>query len=133
MWSITTWVPSGNYLRDDTKSYFSSKHHTPWGDALNFAEPAVRTFFIENALYWAHEHHIDGLRLDAVQEIYDPSAEHVLAELARRAHASLPASRRFLLYAEDVRRLASLAPAACPGRLWAGRVVGGRFPPRGAV
>ena len=64
--------PSGNYLREYAQHYFTDRHHTPWGAALNFDGPgsaAVRTFFIENALSWAQEYHLDGLRLDATQEI----------------------------------------------------------------
>lgn len=104
--------PSGNYLREYARSYFTARHHTPWGDALNFdgqGSHAVRTFFIENALSWAHEYHIDGLRLDATQEILDDSPEHVLQELARRVRDSLPPERSFVIFAEDGRNEARLA------------------------
>src|SRR5207249_1304388 len=61
----------------------------------------VRAFFIANACYWAHEYHIDGLRLDATHALLDTSATHLLAELADAVHASLPADRHFLLIAEN--------------------------------
>ena len=73
----------GNYLRQ-FGPYFTNRHHTPWGDAINFDGPgceAVRRYFIENALYWIREYHLDGLRLDAVQTIKDDSQPHILAEI----------------------------------------------------
>lgn len=81
--------PEGNYLRD-FGHYFSDRYRTPWGDALNFDGPysdPVREYFVSNALYWLTEYHIDALRLDAVHEIYDFSADHILAELGRQFHA----------------------------------------------
>src|SRR5690606_33094618 len=63
----------------------TGRHHTPWGEALNFDGPhsdEVRRFFLENALSWLVEYHIDALRLDAVHAIYDQSARPFLRELA---------------------------------------------------
>jgi malto-oligosyltrehalose trehalohydrolase len=77
--------PDGNYLPHYARSFFNADIHTPWGGAINFEGPAgrqVRRFFIENALYWLNEYHIDGLRLDAVHAIHDRSAVHFLDELA---------------------------------------------------
>ena len=96
--------PDGNYLRQFSQAYFTDRHHTPWGDALNLDGPGsapVRDFFIANACYWAHEYHIDGLRLDATHALIDTSEKHLLAELADAVHASLPADRHFLLIAEN--------------------------------
>ena len=96
--------PDGNYLREFSKGYFTDRHHTPWGDAINVDGPdsrPVRDFFIANALHWAHEYHIDGLRLDATHAIIDDSPTHLLAELAATVRASLPEGRRFLLIAEN--------------------------------
>lgn len=78
--------PSGNFLPLYAQSFFTDKHHTPWGDAIDFdAEErrAVRDFVIHNALYWIEEFHFDGLRLDAVHAIKDDSGDHVLSEIAR--------------------------------------------------
>ncbi|MCU1286161.1 MAG: maltooligosyl trehalose hydrolase [Acidobacteriales bacterium] len=73
----------GNYLRM-FGPYFTDRHKTPWGDAINYdgsdAE-GVREFVVQNALYWISEYHMDGLRLDAVQTIYDDSPKHILAEI----------------------------------------------------
>ena len=61
----------------------------------------MRDFFIANACYWAHEYHLDGLRLDATHALIDTSEKHLLAELVDAVHASLPADRHFLLIAEN--------------------------------
>ena len=74
----------GNYLRL-FGPYFTDKHKTPWGDAINYDQPGcegVREYVVENALYWIREYHLDGLRLDAVQTIKDDSRKHILAEIA---------------------------------------------------
>jgi maltooligosyltrehalose trehalohydrolase len=76
--------PSGNYL-PQFGPYFSERHKTPWGDALNFDGPysdEVRRYFCDNALHWFHEYHVDGLRLDAVHAIVDTSAIPLLEQLA---------------------------------------------------
>jgi maltooligosyltrehalose trehalohydrolase len=96
--------PDGNYLRDFSRDYFTARHHTPWGDAINVDGPnsrPVRDFFIGNALHWAHEYHLDGLRLDATHAILDDSPVHLIAELAATVRASLPPGRHFVVIAEN--------------------------------
>lgn len=76
--------PEGNYF-NDYGPYFTEKYHTPWGAAINYDDAycdAVRGFFIQNAIMWLDEFHIDGLRLDAVQAYWDCSAVHFAEELA---------------------------------------------------
>lgn len=76
--------PEGNYL-GDFGPYFTDRYRTPWGDAVNLDGPCsdeVRRYFVENALSWLRNYHIDGLRLDAVHHIYDFGARHFLKELA---------------------------------------------------
>ncbi|MFQ5846252.1 MAG: malto-oligosyltrehalose trehalohydrolase [Candidatus Methylomirabilales bacterium] len=78
--------PEGNTLWD-FGPYFTERYRTPWGAAINFDGPwsdEVRRFFIENALYWITEFHIDALRLDALHAIMDFSARPFLEELAVR-------------------------------------------------
>lgn len=78
--------PEGNYLKEFAP-FFNDHYRTPWGSAINFdAEfsDEVRDFFIQNALYWLRDFHIDGLRLDATHQMYDMSARHFLAELDQR-------------------------------------------------
>jgi maltooligosyltrehalose trehalohydrolase len=76
--------PAGNYL-PRFGPYFSERHRTPWGHALNFEGPhsgEVRRFFCDNALMWLRDYHLDGLRLDAVHAIVDASALPFLEQLA---------------------------------------------------
>lgn len=80
--------PEGNYLRD-FGPYFTDRYRTPWGEAVNLdgrGSDAVRTFFIENALMWVDDFHIDGLRLDAVHAIFDQSARPFVGELSDAVH-----------------------------------------------
>ena len=77
--------PEGNYLREYSPEFFTDRHRTPWGDAIDFdgrGSRVVRDFFIHNALYWLEEYHFDGLRLDAVHAIVDDSVPDLLTELA---------------------------------------------------
>jgi maltooligosyltrehalose trehalohydrolase len=80
--------PEGNYLRE-FGPYFTDRYQTTWGHALNFDGPQsdeVRRFFIDNALYWITEFHVDAFRLDAVDHIIDHSARTFLQELAETLH-----------------------------------------------
>ncbi|MEH2052975.1 malto-oligosyltrehalose trehalohydrolase [Nostoc sp.] len=80
--------PEGNYM-SQFAPYFTQTYKTPWGEALNFDDAhsqGVRNYFIQNALYWLGEFHIDALRLDAIQAIYDLGAKHFLWELAEAIH-----------------------------------------------
>ncbi len=98
--------PEGNYL-GKFGPYFTDRYHTPWGSALNFDGPGsdeVRRFFIENALYWISEFHIDALRLDAIHAIVDPSAKPFIQELAERVqHFARQAGRTVTVIAESDR------------------------------
>ncbi len=100
--------PDGNYLRDFSPDYFTDKEKTPWGDAVNYANPEVREFFVANALHWVYEYHMDGLRLDATHAILDHSPEHILKEIVRRVRESLPKDRHFIFFAEDERNEVNL-------------------------
>jgi maltooligosyltrehalose trehalohydrolase len=104
--------PDGNYLRDFSPQYFTDRHHTPWGEAINYDGPGsgwVRKLVLDNARYWLHEYHADGLRLDATHAIFDDSSLHLLAELTQAVRTSLPPERAIVLIAEtsenDVRYL----------------------------
>ena len=95
--------PEGNYL-GAYAPYFTERYKTPWGQALNFDGPdcdQVRQFFIENAIYWQSEFHIDALRLDAIHAIRDFSAVPFLQELVHRTLRNAESlNRRFYLIAE---------------------------------
>lgn len=106
--------PEGNYL-PEFGPYFTSKYRPVWGEALNFDDSysdGVRDFFHENALYWFQDYHIDGLRLDAIQAIFEVGARPFLQELADATNSlSQQIGRKLHLIAEsdlnDVRVLRS--------------------------
>jgi maltooligosyltrehalose trehalohydrolase len=70
--------------------YFTDRHETFWGEAIDYSQRGVREWAIQNACSWVRDYHIDGLRLDAVHAVFDDSPQHVLAELAERVHAENP-------------------------------------------
>jgi maltooligosyltrehalose trehalohydrolase len=67
--------------------YFTSRHETFWGDAIDYSVPGVREWALQNAEQWVRDYHVDGLRLDAVHAIFDDSPLHICAELAQRVRA----------------------------------------------
>lgn len=112
--------PEGNYLRAYSPDYFTDRYQTPWGDAVNFDgrnSAWVRRYFVDNALYWLHEYHIDGLRLDATHRMYDGGPKHILQELSEAIHERGLPDRRLLLMAEDERNdLRLVQPCEAGGR-----------------
>lgn len=95
--------PDGNYLPAYSDHYFTDRYSTDWGAPLNFDGPEsreVREFFVQNACYWIAEFHLDGLRLDATQNIYDAGPVHILAELSQRARVAA-GSRSIVFIAEN--------------------------------
>jgi maltooligosyltrehalose trehalohydrolase len=103
--------PEGNYL-SEFGPYFTNRYRTPWGEAVNYDGPwsdEVRRYFIENALVWVTDFHIDALRLDAVHAIVDPSARPFLEELGARVHERAgQLGRRIQVIAESDRNDARL-------------------------
>ncbi len=101
--------PDGAYHRAFCPHYYSDRHRSPWGDGLNFDGPqseGARGFFIENALRWIFEYHIDGLRLDATHAIVDDSERYFLEELCTEIRAATTeAGREVTVVAEDTRNL----------------------------
>jgi malto-oligosyltrehalose trehalohydrolase len=96
--------PEGNYLHLYAPSFFTGRHHTPWGDAINYDGPDshhVRDFFIHNALYWLEEYHFDGLRFDAVHAIVDDSRPDILQDIAHAVATGPGASRPVHLVLEN--------------------------------
>jgi len=96
--------PSGNYLAD-FGPYFTDRHHTDWGAAVNFDgsdSREVRRFVIDNALMWLRDYHCDGLRIDAVHAIVDQSPIHILEELSTEVEAlACDLHRHLFLIAES--------------------------------
>jgi maltooligosyltrehalose trehalohydrolase len=96
--------PEGNFLPLYAPDFFTSRHKTPWGDAIQFDGPEsrpVRDFFIENAEYWIVEFHLDGLRFDAVHAIKDDTRPDLLDELAMRVRARFSRPVHLLLENES--------------------------------
>ena len=95
--------PEGNYF-NEYAPYFVDKYTTCWGQALNFDDAwcdGVRHFFVENALMWFRDFHIDALRLDAVHAIKDFSARHILREIKERTDELMKETgRTYYLIAE---------------------------------
>lgn len=96
--------PEGNYLNVYAPQFFTERHQTPWGAAINYDgehSDQVRQFYIHNALYWLEEYHLDGLRLDAVHAIMDDSRPDILTELTQRVHEHFGGSRHIHLILEN--------------------------------
>jgi maltooligosyltrehalose trehalohydrolase len=96
--------PDGNYLHAYAKPFFTERHRTPWGAAINFdgeGSRTVRNFFIENALYWLEEYRFDGLRFDAVHAIHDDSEPDFFTEMAMRLRAGPGRERPIHLVLEN--------------------------------
>ncbi|QMU75967.1 malto-oligosyltrehalose trehalohydrolase [Streptacidiphilus sp. PB12-B1b] len=90
--------PSGNYL-PRFGPYFTERHHTPWGAAVNLDAPGsdeVRAYLIGSALAWLRDYRLDGLRLDAVHALVDTRALHFLEELAAAVDGLAAATGRTL-------------------------------------
>jgi maltooligosyltrehalose trehalohydrolase len=108
--------PEGAYLPEFNQDYFTDRHETPWGRAINVdgeRSAMVRRFILENAVQWVEEYRVDGLRLDATHAILDDSPVHIVAELAAAAREA--ARHPILIHAEDHRNLASIVQDAASG------------------
>ncbi len=107
--------PDGNYLRAFSPDYFTDRYDNEWGEALNFDGPSsgpVRAFFLTNAAYWIAEYHLDGLRLDATQQIFDRSLDYLVAAVARSARQAAGGRSLYLVgenEPQDVRLVRSPA------------------------
>jgi maltooligosyltrehalose trehalohydrolase len=96
--------PEGNYLHLYAPQFFTDRHSTPWGEAINFEGDdgrLVRDYFIHNALYWLQEFQFDGLRLDAVHTIRDDSQPDILTELAETVREHIGGERHVHLILEN--------------------------------
>ncbi|WP_062214200.1 malto-oligosyltrehalose trehalohydrolase [Streptomyces sp. NBRC 109706] len=111
--------PSGNRL-PAFGPYFTERHHTPWGAAVNLDGPGsdqVRAYFVGSALAFLRDYRLDGLRLDAVHALVDDRAEHLLAELSAAVAALAEAERRplFLVAESDRNDPRTVAPRSSHG------------------
>nr|WP_276609639.1 malto-oligosyltrehalose trehalohydrolase [Phragmitibacter flavus] len=109
--------PDGNYLPQYSEDYFHKAQVSDWGDTLNFDDQGsgpVRELFCSNAAHWISEYHLDGLRLDAVHQIFDESDEHLLKELTHAAKFAA-GDRKILVVAENEHQQGHLARAVDRG------------------
>ncbi|MBI4996524.1 MAG: malto-oligosyltrehalose trehalohydrolase, partial [Rhodocyclales bacterium] len=98
--------PEGNYLGRYAAPFFTRRHGTPWGEAIDFDGPesrTVRDFFIHNALYWVEEYNLDGLRLDAIHAIRDGSSPDIVEAIGEALHRGSGAGRHVHLILENDR------------------------------
>lgn len=110
--------PDGEFFHAYAASHFSTRYANEWGDPLNFDDDGregMRRMVVENAAYWIGEFHMDGLRFDATQQIFDASRPHVVAEAAAAARAAAGDRRIFLVAENTPQDPAVLAPAAAGG------------------
>ena len=105
--------PEGNYLHSYAAPFFTDRHQTPWGAAIDFEgehSRPVRDFFIHNALFWLEEYHLDGLRLDAIHAISDASGPDIVEEIADAVRAGPARERHIHLVLENDRNQARYLP-----------------------
>jgi len=108
--------PDGNYLADFSSDYFTDRYKNDWGRAINFeTSPPARAFFVENSGYWIDEFHVDGMRLDATQDIKDASREHVVASIVRRAREAGGARRLYLIAENEPQHSVLVRPLSSGG------------------
>jgi maltooligosyltrehalose trehalohydrolase len=110
--------PDGNYLASFAPAYFSDRYDNEWGDAVNFDGPgseSVREFVVGNAGYWIDEFHLDGLRIDATQQMFDASPEHVLAAIARRVREAGGRRSTLVIAENEPQQVRLLRPPAQGG------------------
>lgn len=97
--------PDGNYLANYAGAFFREDLVTPWGPSIDFRQPMVRRYFIDNALMWLEEYHLDGLRFDAVHAI---SEQDFLVEMAETIRTRIAPERHIHLVLENEGNTASL-------------------------
>lgn len=93
----------GNRFSDFAADYFTDRYVNEWGKSLNFDglnSHGVRAYIANNAAYWIAEFHLDGLRIDATQALFDGSPDHIVSEIARRARGAA-GNRHIVLISEN--------------------------------
>lgn len=101
--------PEGNYLPRIARQFFTQRHETRWGPAINYDGPGsdtVRAFVIANAHYWLAEYNLDGLRLDAIDTIADERHPDIVEELAEGIRSTTPEDQHVHLIIENDRNQA---------------------------
>lgn len=110
--------PDGCYLREFSKDYFSTRYENEWGDPINFDgenSAPVREYFIANAAYWIDEFHLDGLRLDATQQIFDASQPNIMAEISARVRSAAKGRGAYIVAENEPQDVSLVKPIAEAG------------------
>jgi maltooligosyltrehalose trehalohydrolase len=110
--------PDGCYLREFAPAYFTDRHKNEWGEAINFDgedSAPVREFFIANAGYWIDEFHLDGLRLDATQQIFDASSDNIMTALGRRVREAAGARATIIVAENEAQHVRLVRPVSQGG------------------
>lgn len=110
--------PDGNYLGEFSKAYFSTRYENEWGDPLNFDGDdahGMRELVLANVQYWIEEFHIDGYRLDATQQIFDASDDHILAALERVTRKAAAGRDTLIIGENETQHARLIRPAARGG------------------
>jgi maltooligosyltrehalose trehalohydrolase len=110
--------PDGNYLKEFSEQYFTTKHKNEWGESINFDDEGshgVREFYVSNARYWVREFHLDGYRFDATQAILDDSPEHVLAAVSAAARQAAGRRKIYLVNENEPQHTRIVRPASRGG------------------
>ena len=108
--------PAGNTLRRFAPAAFTTRVASPWGESPDFANPVMRAYVLDNVRYWLDEFRFDGLRLDATHTLHDDPRSHIIAEIARTAHALTP---RRTIIVEDERNEPDLLREMEVDAVWA--------------
>jgi maltooligosyltrehalose trehalohydrolase len=96
--------PLGNFLPHYAPQFFTNRHVTPWGLAINLdgeGRRTVKDFFINNALYWLTEYNFDGLRIDASDWLIDETRPDFLTEMAKTIRERLGYGKHLVLENDD--------------------------------
>lgn len=110
--------PDGNYLKCFADAYFTDRYKNEWGEPINFDGPdsaPVREFFVANAACWVREYHLDGLRLDATQQIFDAGEPHILAEIGRAVRQAAGRRATILVGENEPQHAAMVRPVGQGG------------------
>ncbi len=126
--------PGCELYKQVSDEFFSARHKTEWGAPPNFDGlgcEAVRELILANVGYWVEEFHVDGMRIDGTQALFDTSPEHILGAISRRMREAA-GGRRVLAVGENESQHVRLLQDRSAGRTGPRHGLGRRLPPYGA-